>query len=129
MLKVVTSENERKSGSITPTRVELDVLGQEEIIKNSEKRLKYFLGEIMNCTNSRSNKVFLMHNTLWSHFLWYIHAHMPIFNFTLKLSDVVQKSNYSFPNIFENENCYIKIINTKLKGAEQTECLKIGLTN
>lgn len=81
----------------------------------------------MNCTNSRSNKVFLMHNTLWSHFPG---ISMPTCLFStfciLKLSDVVQKSNYSFPspNIFENENCYIKIMNTKLKGAEQMQCPK-----
>lgn len=44
-------------------------------------------------------------------------------NFFLKLSDVVWQSDYSFPspNIFEKENCCLKIMNTELNVGEQMQ--------
>lgn len=38
----------------------------------------------------------------------------------------MQQSNYSFPspNIFEKENCCLKIMNTELSVAEQMRCPK-----
>lgn len=57
--------------------------------------------------------------------LRYIHAPHAYFPFfcILKLSDVEEQSNDSFPspNIFEKENCGLKIMNTELNVAEQMQ--------